>query len=638
MLNVTFLMAMIKRCVRRRTRSRRERAERRLYRAATSIVSFVRMVLVRNRTAGDLAGHMAIIHSTRRARRLLMNKQVLKTGFLALRQWFLVWNPSATALQDAVMSWYYSRKFGAFRRGLKQLKGVGLGMLVRMRLRDQMRDLQQELDLNPDNCTREMIQDDMSNLFEHGNKTGRFADVAFHVDVTGRIVRLTAGARCLSGVNAEDDYPVSQGLRLNVNVNMNDSFVDVSMASMASQGMSGSAGFGSPQGRDLNRGTGVLSEASFHSPLKFKQRVFRRTSGQVGGGDVGSTWFVDAPPLELPVPVTTTGMQASMSTVTEGDRRVGLPDYNFSTHAATAAASSSASAVGPEKDSPPPREVAESCASASGASSFPAFVPRTVQELEEYLHLAPNEDVLSILSRRSVHSDPTVHWVPFGILPDAAIARLLCCSLLSITSPSFGPVDAHRIAHVVAASRNRLWANLRALSVYGTRLGDAGILTLLRLPAPALKALSFSNTGCSHHIADFIGKSLVGQESPFEVNLKLLRSISASGHGRNATFQSLVKITFEDEPHLGDRGAVELMQLLQFNGTVRHIVLRRCGLGIRAAAQLSLFLGLSESIKTVNLNGNAMDTAAVLKLMRTMGSMGTANVPCLPLHPLHFHF
>ena len=286
MLKVTFLMAMIKRCVRRRTRARRERAERRLNRAATSIESFVRMVLVRNRTAGDLAGHMAIIHSTRRARRLLSNKQVLKTGFLALRQWFQVWNPSATALQNAVMSWYYSRKFGAFRRGLKQLKGVGLGMLVRMRLRHQLRNLQEELDLNPDDSTRAMIQNDMSDLFEHCNKTGRFADVALYVDITGRIVRLTAGARCLSGVNAEDDYRDSQGLRLNVNVNMNDSFMD---ASMASQSMAGSAGFGAAQGRDLDRGTGVLSEASFHSPLKFKQRVFRRTSGQVGGGDVGST-------------------------------------------------------------------------------------------------------------------------------------------------------------------------------------------------------------------------------------------------------------------------------------------------------------------------------------------------------------
>jgi hypothetical protein len=455
-------------------------------------------------------------------------------------------------------------------------------------------------------------------------------------------------------VNAEDDYRDSQGLRLNVNVKMNDSFMD---ASMASQSMAGSAGFGAAQGRDLDRGTGVLSEASFHSPLKFKQRVFRRTSGQVGGGDVGATWFVDAPPPEIPHPLTSTGMQASLSTVTEGDRCVGLPDYNFNGHAAAA---SRASAVGLEIDAPPPsskivdapnvfsansaasppsrHEVVASSAATSGMSNFLAFVPRTVQELEEYLHLAPNEDVLSILSRRSVHSDPTVHWVPFSILPDAAIARLLCCSLLSITSPSFGPIDAHRIAHVVAASRNRLWAHLRALSVYETRLGDAGILTLLSLPAPALKAISFSNTGCSHRIPDFIGKSLVGQESPFEVSLKLLRSLSASGHGRNATFQSLVKITFEDEPHLGDRGAVELMQLLQYNGTVRHIVLRRCGLGLRSASQLSQFLGLSESIRTVNLNGNAMDSAAVLKLMRTMGSMGMALsheevlVSCTPIH------
>ena len=192
-------------------------------------------------------------------------------------------------------------------------------------------------------------------------------------------------------------------------------------------------------------------------------------------------------------------------------------------------------------------------------------------------------------------------------------------------------MDAQRICHVVNASQNRLWANIRALSVYGTRLGDAGVLTLLKLPAPSLRALSFTSTRCTHHVANFIGKSLVGHESPFEVPLKLLHQLDNSGHGRNVSYQNLVKVTFEDEPVLGDRGAIELLRLLQYNGTIKHVVLRRCALGTRTAAQMSQFIGLSEPIRTVNLNGNMLDAAAVLKLMRTIGSMGNRG----PLRHLH---
>ncbi len=400
------------------------------------------------------------------------------------------------------------------------MKGVGLGMLVRNRLRKQLLSLQSELDLGPDNATREMIQDEMHDFFEYGKKSGKFADVAFYLDISGSLLRVTSGARCLSGSNAQDDYKAQyMGSLL-------DSSMDVS-------GLTGGGPEREREGGDMDgsvdktRGGGFLSEESFHSPLKFKHRAYRRTAGQVGERDTGTTWFVDAPPSELPTTGTGPGaaFDPSMSTISAKERPEGVPDvrHAFSGGGDETSPQRTKSDYGARKEGEKSRNLhfdpQESSWTEGGptTTAIPSFVPRTVHELEQYLLEAPNEDVLTIISRRAIHADPTTRWVPFCILPDAAIARLLCCSLLSITSPSFGPMDAHRVSQVSNKSQHRLWANLRALSLYETSLGDEGLITLLQLPSPALKALSFSNTNCSHHVADFIGRSLVGQDSPFPV-------------------------------------------------------------------------------------------------------------------------
>ena len=47
------------------------------------------------------------------------------------------------------------------------------------------------------------------------------------------------------------------------------------------------------------------------------------------------------------------------------------------------------------------------------------------------------EDVISMISVKSTMDDPHYKWVPFSILPDEAVIRLLTCTSLVITSPSF---------------------------------------------------------------------------------------------------------------------------------------------------------------------------------------------------------
>jgi len=599
MLKVTYLMTLIRGCIRARTVARRQKAARRLYKAATSINSFFRMVLMRNRMAGEVASAMGIIHATHRARRLLKNHQVLRSGHEALQNWFQIWNPSATALQHACMSWYYKRRFGAFRRGLKQLKGIGLGMLARSRLRRQVASIQQELDLLPDADTRCMIQLELAHHFEEGKKSKNFADISLYVDICRKpLLRLTAGVRTVTGVTAEDNY---------------NNKTDVS--------------FASPELTiQHSRGVGVLSEPSYGSPLKFKQRIFRRTANQVGG-DNGAVWFVDnvVPDFIQPAMASKSLSISDMNMSAPSDHPPGLPAFglpdgspNRFTH--VLGSTLEQNSISERIDI---RNGSNWLHSSHNKVNFPAFVPRTIQELEEYLARAPEEDVLSIVSRRSLLSDPTAQWIPFSVLPDPSIARLLCCSLLTITSPSFCLLDALRVKHVVEASSNRLWANLRGLSLIEcTRITAEGLLILLRLPAPSLKSLSVTGSGVygqTYRIAAFLGRSLAGVKSPYEVPRSVFNQNSLM---RNFTLKNLTKIIFEDEPSLGDRGVIDLLKYLQYNGMIEHLVFVRCRLTERTSSQILKYLGTSASIRTINLNGNLLHYAAVLSLVRAIGSMG----------------
>lgn len=67
-----------------------------------------------------------------------------------------------------------------------------------------------------------------------------------------------------------------------------------------------------------------------------------------------------------------------------------------------------------------------------------------------------------------------------GIMPDVEIERLLKCTVLVITSPSFGMQDSRRLSSIAVGDLNR-WLNIRSMMVFGTRMGESGLNMLLSL-------------------------------------------------------------------------------------------------------------------------------------------------------------
>ena len=71
-------------------------------------------------------------------------------------------------------------------------------------------------------------------------------------------------------------------------------------------------------------------------------------------------------------------------------------------------------------------------------------LPMTVTAVE-FQTMHPEEDIISFISLHSVINDPTKQWVPFGILPESEIRRIIQCTVLVITSPSFSLTDIKRL-------------------------------------------------------------------------------------------------------------------------------------------------------------------------------------------------
>ena len=90
-----------------------------------------------------------------------------------------------------------------------------------------------------------------------------------------------------------------------------------------------------------------------------------------------------------------------------------------------------------------------------------------------------------------------MQWIPFGVLPASAVQRLLSCSVLVVTSPSFSMNDSKRLCRIArqrcerfnskeypeqwGGQGGRLWDNVRSLVVYGTRMGPSGLLGLVQV-------------------------------------------------------------------------------------------------------------------------------------------------------------
>ena len=232
-------------------------------------------------------------------------------------------------------------------------------------------------------------------------------------------------------------------------------------------------------------------------------------------------------------------------------------------------------------------------------------------DLEKYINKSINsgEDVISLLSYKSTIQDPSVQWIPFGICPDEAIKRLLTCTVLAITSPSFSMNDSKRLCNIARKSYKLtdtsvpLWNNIQSLLLYGTKMGPSGILGFLNLGISKLTNLSLGYTGITHHCTSVIGRQLFDKNNPL-----------------------LIKLSIEGEYIMGDRGAVELLKLLQYNNSLKILTLRDCLLSSRTAIAFARFIVINQSLQVGNLNDNKFDYNNILTILRAVSNKGAKGV------------
>ena len=234
-------------------------------------------------------------------------------------------------------------------------------------------------------------------------------------------------------------------------------------------------------------------------------------------------------------------------------------------------------------------------------------LPKSIYSLEMFLATdrGHDEDVITIIGCPKKGSGVRVKWVPFGILAEAAITRLLICTSLIISSPSFSMTDCKKLCAVVEKSKFRLWKNIRSLLVTGTSMGPSGLLKLLSLGIQNLRILNITSTGINHRFGDYIGSQC-----------------NCSGSNSKS---NLVKLYIDSEPLFGDRGCVKLMKHILQNSQLQVLSLTNCNLGSRSAALFGKYCSTSPSLTVLTLTGNNLrrdDSLTILRAVANRGSKG----------------
>lgn len=248
-----------------------------------------------------------------------------------------------------------------------------------------------------------------------------------------------------------------------------------------------------------------------------------------------------------------------------------------------------------------------------------------LKKVQQILATSSSHDVISQISIKSVEMDDTIQWIPFGVLPQPEILRLLTCTVLILTSSSLSMNDSKRIARIVNLKGHRsiTWANIRSLVVYGTKLGHSGLYGLLDIGVSHLFSLSISHVGATHHLGKLLGRQLLSlmNKVPLMCNLR--------------------KLYIEFEIRFGDRGFVSLLQYLQQNDSLILLSVRHCRLSKRSANALIRYIPIAMCLETLILNDNLFtfdDTKLIIRALANAGIRGKLHSVYLKnqVHKLSF--
>lgn len=87
----------------------------------------------------------------------------------------------------------------------------------------------------------------------------------------------------------------------------------------------------------------------------------------------------------------------------------------------------------------------------------------------------------------------------------------------------------------------------------------------------------------------------------------------------------LKRLEICNECKFGDRGTVQLFNLLQYNNTLENITVKQCKLTLRSAISISRYISLTNTLVTLNLNGNKLDFQCISMLIRAIANKGATG-------------
>jgi tetratricopeptide (TPR) repeat protein len=523
-LNVFKAVNLMSRVLRKKVAARRKEAKQALNDYATIINSAIRMALVRNRMAGDF---LEITPAGRIGNRIHNFRNLWKSGKEELDFWVEFWNVSCNIIQRGLWRWYIRRQQTRVVRGITSCKRIWRGQHLRWKLRNQISQIQLDLD--------EGIQ---CGKGQHGLYFDSFL-----------VQRLNAGITVVT--NDQNEFIMSPS------VNQKLSKLSLKLSENESNS---------------------IDEYS----LRSKDRSFRGyTNGNID--DAGVSLFRNA------------------------SNSLNSPNNNNNSNNNNGSYIKSNSAPSSlEKTTLPTISIAGSSQIQSTLFGTKSSALINVEDLDTYVQVAhkTGEDVISMISNKSVSDDNAYLWVPFASLPEEAVVRLLTCTILVITSPSFTIQDSMRMVYI-CKKYSHLWSNVKSLLIYGTQLAKhgSGIQNLLDLGITDLVSLSIGYTGISSSFGSFLGKMLMDKE-------------------KNMKPCSLTKLYIENENRFGINGTNDLCKSLQFNSSLRILSIRRCGLDHHVVTSLARFVSLSTNLEILNVNDNHFTYSDCRQLLHAVANKG----------------
>lgn len=560
--------------------------------AGFTVTSFLRMLLVRNRMVERRCSNCPPQHMNALVKSFLEGRiSIMKSGSESLLAHIELWYLAATTVQNCVKKWYARKNFNKFFKGIRGLERIFRGQICRKRIRKYFSKIQSKLDNNPSDEERAQM-----------TKVERMK-----IDYE-RIERLCCGTTCISSeesiqgtiqLSAEESplrHKTRRDRRRRINP-VTGRFEDNLAGSTTTNPMlsQNSANFLHSHSRTQH------SRSLGHSHSHTFSHEEQKTDDSQAENSIlksktlnGDTDLPQINSFQFASPTSSRKNSSRKKSVLSSRRDSG---NNYTGGNTARSEMSTDSSIGSARFT---------------GKKFSADL------IKEFAARNPDEDVISFVSYMSVKDDSTKQWIPFGILPEREIIRLVQCTVLILSSPSFSMQDCKRMTTIIKKYSLDSWKRLKSLFVGGTRMGISGLRDLLELGIDHMQSLTFSNTGMNHFFGQDLGAQLISKElvQRIKSNSKLPQTIDVK------TTVKLKKLYIENEKFFGDRGFNALVKNLQVNISLEILVVRNCNVSNRGAQSCARYIGVSNTIQIINITENLIDREGYLNVMHAVGSRG----------------